>query len=117
MARTTAAVATAARASHDREDVSRVPLRRASISEQGVDERRDRRALGEDDDPAEQQEGDDHRNHPPELHGPQEAEELPRDRELHQQALHSHLLRYFSMTCWPSTRTSMPLRLKVLNAS
>jgi len=24
---------------------------------------------------------------------------------------------YFSMTCWPSTSTSMPLRLKVLNAS
>ena len=57
-------------------------------SEECIDERRDGRALGEHDDAAQQEQREHHRDHPPQLHRPQESDQLPGDRELHQETLH-----------------------------
>jgi hypothetical protein len=55
---------------------------------QGVDERRDGRALGEHDDSSQEKKHDDHWHHPPEFLLPEKLEQLASDRELRQKGFH-----------------------------
>src|SRR5688572_17741596 len=83
-------------------------------SEEGIDEGGDGRALGEDDHAAAQQQHEHHRDHPPELHFPEKAQELAGNREPHQDGLDHARPPFFSTMCSPTTSMSMPLREKVL---
>src|SRR5436309_10786770 len=58
------------------------------ISEEGVDERGDGRALGEQQQRAEYDQDQHHRNHPPEFSFPEERDELPHDVDLPLELLH-----------------------------
>ena len=90
--------------------------------EQRVDERRDRGALGEDDQPADQEQEEQHRRQPPPLPFPEELQELAEDprpaldvlAQLH--GSDPPGVR-FSTTQSPRTSTSIPLRAKVASAS
>ncbi|MBI3457430.1 MAG: tetratricopeptide repeat protein [Candidatus Rokubacteria bacterium] len=111
--------AAAGRTGRPRPHLVSVPRRPGArpTSEERVDEGGDGARLGEDHEGAHQEQSQDHRREPPPLVLPEEDEQLARDAQAAGESLDQSHPQFFSagfsITQSPSTRASIPLRLKV----